>query len=88
VLRCLYVSGILESQAWLGVPYGTLGAMEPDTYGRIVRLSARVNLASSRMLTLLTKRSAQQRLRSWCRRTLESVVWNQRTMRGRGERRT
>jgi hypothetical protein len=33
--------------------------MEPDTYGRIVRLLARVNLASSRMLTLLTKRSAQ-----------------------------
>jgi hypothetical protein len=43
--------------------------------------------ASSRMLSLLTKRSAQQRLRSWCRRTLESGVWNQRTMRGRGERR-
>jgi hypothetical protein len=32
--------------------------------------------ASSRMLSLLT---------NWCRRTLESGVWNQRTMRGRGE---
>jgi hypothetical protein len=53
----------------------------------IVRLLAQVNLASSRMLSFFTKRSAQQRLRSWCRRTLESGVWNQRTMRGRGERR-
>jgi hypothetical protein len=75
------------SMAW-GAIWHLRCHMEPDTYGRIVRLLARVNLASSRMLTLLTKRSAQQRLRSWCRRTLESGVRNQRTMRGRGKRRT
>jgi hypothetical protein len=43
--------------------------------------------AFSRMLSPLTRRSAQQVLQSWCKRTLESGVLNQRTVRAREKRR-